>query len=59
MAELPVFEVDLHNMGSRVKIDGFELNGVRSVKVDQPMPNDGALTVVIEFVAGQVKGIQE
>jgi len=54
---LPAFQVELIGNGSRVCMDGKELKGVRSVKVEQPL--DGLPTITVEFVASSVKGIGE
>lgn len=49
-----LFELDLFGSGSRVKLNGRELEHVRDIKVHQP--TEGPLTVTIEFLASEVKG---
>lgn len=49
------FQVSLSGIPSTVVMNGKRLQGVRDVKIHQPL--DGPLIVTIEFVAASVVGI--
>jgi hypothetical protein len=53
----PHFEIKLEGRDSKVWMDGLELQGVRDVKVHQPL--NGSPIVTLEFVAASVKGPKE
>jgi hypothetical protein len=53
-SEAPVFEMTLFGLGSRVRINGYELPGLRDIKVEQAFGDTPIVT--LSFIASEVKG---